>query len=405
MNPLMLRITDGKKRKYISLKVGISESEWNKSKGELKVKRPRKQDQKGYQDYQNYNNLKKTISEVENKYLDKIDELSKLGQTVTIDRLIELTDNPIKKVTVNECFDERISYLELKGRIGTSKSYRDAKNSLSRYLKNEIYFYELDKPLLRGYKDWMEEGNLSGSTMGIYLRTIRAVYNYAIESNYASINDYPFGKNSILNDVVSNSNKRAITKADVMKIAELKLEDGSKLKDAQNYFLFGYYASGINFADLASLSWGDIRTNRVEFFRQKTVRSKKKQELISIKITPAISEILSYYRVRTGLDSKGYIFPILDRNIHKEEKQQFYRKKRVRKELNNNLKIIAKRTGIDEVLTSYVWRHTFASVAKNELKASIPVISEMMGHSNISTTESYLKGFDHSEYDKLSDAL
>lgn len=61
-----------------------------------------------------------------------------------------------------------------------------------------------------------------------------------------------------------------------------------------------------------------------------------------------------------------------------------------RRYYNDHLKKIAKMCSIEQNLTSYVARHSFATQA---LLQGIPIkaISVMMGHSSVATTEVYLK--------------
>lgn len=70
-----------------------------------------------------------------------------------------------------------------------------------------------------------------------------------------------------------------------------------------------------------------------------------------------------------------------------------------------DLKIIGKEIGCEIPLTTYVWRHSFATVLKNEKQASIEEISELLNHSDIKVTEVYLKKFPQKHLDKLADSL
>jgi site-specific recombinase XerD len=60
-----------------------------------------------------------------------------------------------------------------------------------------------------------------------------------------------------------------------------------------------------------------------------------------------------------------------------------------RKRYSKKLKLLAALCGIEENLTSYISRHSFATKAKN-LGVPIATISDMLGHKNVKTTEVYL---------------
>lgn len=57
------------------------------------------------------------------------------------------------------------------------------------------------------------------------------------------------------------------------------------------------------------------------------------------------------------LIESGYLFPILNRNIHKLDTQKYNRRKKVLLKVNNALKEIAKTIGVKANLTTYTARH------------------------------------------------
>ena len=68
-------------------------------------------------------------------------------------------------------------------------------------------------------------------------------------------------------------------------------------------------------------------------------------------------------------------------------------------QVNKELHLIAKEVGITLELTTYVARHSFATVLKKS-GVSIALISEALGHSDLSTTQIYLDSFDNSQIDE-----
>lgn len=65
---------------------------------------------------------------------------------------------------------------------------------------------------------------------------------------------------------------------------------------------------------------------------------------------------------------------------------------------NKALKELADLAGIEEEITGYTARHTFATMAKYK---GVPVaaISEALGHADIKTTQVYLSQFDQDTLD------
>ena len=66
--------------------------------------------------------------------------------------------------------------------------------------------------------------------------------------------------------------------------------------------------------------------------------------------------------------------------------------------INKNLKLIATQLNVDANMTTYVAGHSFASVLKKS-GVSIALISEALGHSDLSTTQVYLDSFDNEQID------
>ena len=69
--------------------------------------------------------------------------------------------------------------------------------------------------------------------------------------------------------------------------------------------------------------------------------------------------------------------------------------------VNNKLKKIGELLGLNISLTSYVARHSWASIAKSK-NISISTISEAMGHDSETTTRIYLTSLDTSSVDKAN---
>jgi site-specific recombinase XerD len=68
-------------------------------------------------------------------------------------------------------------------------------------------------------------------------------------------------------------------------------------------------------------------------------------------------------------------------------------KKQLVKQINKYIRRIAETVGIEKDVTTYVARHSFATVLKRS-GASIKFISEQVGHSSIKTTENYADSFE-----------
>ncbi len=145
---------------------------------------------------------------------------------------------------------------------------------------------------------------------------------------------------------------------------------------------------GTSFIDLSFLKVNDIKNGRVEYKWKKTGR------LHSIKITPPLLEILNRYTKEKSADD--FILNI----IQKEQvfKKQYAAARDEMRRYNKALKGLATLAGIEDTITSYTARHTFATTAKFK---GVPVaaISDALGHSDVKTTQIYLDQFDNDTMD------
>jgi integrase len=93
-----------------------------------------------------------------------------------------------------------------------------------------------------------------------------------------------------------------------------------------------------------------------------------------------------------------YVFPILTISNKKTVMQEY---EKVRSRYNRHLRKIGEMAGVGRKLTSYVARHSWASIAKSK---HIPtaIISEGMGHDSEQTTRIYLASLDTSVVDKAN---
>jgi integrase/recombinase XerD len=208
---------------------------------------------------------------------------------------------------------------------------------------------------------------------------------------------YPFGRNKYTIPT-GPSRKRAISKNDIIKIKNLDLPENSPLWHARNYFLFSFYTMGMNWSDMAHLKIKNIVNDRIEYIRLKTKR--KTDKSFSVKINPKIQGILAYYAY--GKDMDDLIFPIIQRtdnpSIIREDIMNRLRR------YNKNLERIGDLCGIEEKLTSYVSRHSWATIAKKS-GIDIGIISDALGHQDALVTRTYLDSFGNKEIDLANDNI
>lgn len=160
----------------------------------------------------------------------------------------------------------------------------------------------------------------------------------------------------------------------------------------------------MSFVDMANLTINNIEMlvtgAHIVYKRQKT-KNAKNVKPIKIFVTPAIKEQLEWFKANTP-ETGEYLLPIITKEYDGE---QLYEHVRCRyKRINANLKKLGKALGISLTLTTYTARHTMAMTLQgNDIPREI--ISQALGHSNLTTTATYLAGFSTSVLDKVAKML
>ena len=299
--------------------------------------------------------------------------------------------------SVSYAFDKYIESLMLQDRIGTAESYGNAKNSLESYKKN-LEFADITPDFLDKYESWMLENKRSISTVGIYLRSLRAIFNRQdIDSSL-----YPFGTDKGKYTIPTSRNiKKALTLEEIQKIYHYEPDPNTNEEMARDYWMFLFISNGMNVKDFCLLKWENIEGNMITYIREKTKRTSKEQRKIEVAIKPETQDVINKWGIRS-LQKDAYIFPHLNKDMNAETQRDTH--KQLTKVINDNMKRIAKKLEIDKDVTTYYARHSFATILKHS-GAGIEMISELLGHSNTSVTQSYLKGFAKEEIQKQTDPL
>ena len=374
-HPLMIRVCKDGKKKYVSLGVSVLPQFWDFTKNQPKKNCPNK----AY--------IEKIIADKSSEFAERIIELKAEKKEFTATTLTErLTESTRARRTVGEVFQSQIENLKQTGRTGYALSHREVYNSLLKFNGHlNIYFSEIDTVWLKRYETWLRGQGFSENTIGRRFRTLRAVYNVAIEEKCVKVDYYPF-KSYKVSKLHQATAKRAISKADIMRIIEYRSNDFYK-QFAVDLFAFGYFMGGINFVDIAYLKTDNIVDGRLIYTRRKT------HKLIRLPLQPKAQEIIERYRQ----DGALFLFPILSA-FHKTEQQQRNRVHKVISKVNERLKEVGKELEIPIDLTTYVSRHSFATVLKRE-GVSTSIICESLGHRSEKVTQIYLDSFENSQID------
>jgi integrase/recombinase XerD len=294
------------------------------------------------------------------------------------------------KDDVFSAFNQLIERLTQDGRAGTASSYNCAYKSLKNFTGSDILpFASVTVDFLHAYERWMLDSDKSITTVGIYLRALRAVYNDAISSGDAHKDSYPFEKRKYVIPAGRNV-KKALSLSEIEKIFNYEPAHEGEEK-ARDFWVFSYMCNGINVKDMARLKYENIVGDEITFIRAKTERTSRQniKPIVAI-LTPETKSIIE----RWGNKPKkgdNYVFPILTKGLSPVE--ELAKVRYATKAINKYIKRIALAVGIEKNVSTYYARHSFSTVLKQS-GASMELISESLGHSNLKTTQSYLDSFE-----------
>jgi integrase len=381
-HPTVLRITKDRASKIISLGINCSKAHWKS--GEITKKHP------------NASVKNRIILKKKEEALKIIDEFNLEGIDFTLNQFeSKFRGKKFSKVTVSEFWIEKVSDLNIAGRTGNARAYKDVYNSFFKFNKNKnLVFREITPTLLDKYETYLRSNKNTDGGIGLKMRELRALFNDAIKKGVVDEKYYPF-KVYKVSKLKGKGIKKALTRDKVKLMEALNTDKNPHLIDAKNYMLFSYYMGGMNFIDVMKLKWENIQGDRILYIRSKT------KGRFSVKMLAPVRKVIDYYKSQNR--ATDYVFPILLRD-NLTPMQVENRKHKTLSKFNQQLKEIAKIQGVEQNVTSYVIRHSFATNLKFA-GISTDLIGESMGHHDVSVTKAYLKEFDDEVIDNAMNKL
>ncbi len=312
--------------------------------------------------------------------------LERAGADFTADRVVELYRSSGAAGRGFLGFArELIEQLRQVGRERTAESYTSAVNSFERFrgMSGDVSLEEMESELMVGYETYLKASGVCPNSSSFYMRNLRAIYNRAVEKELTPPRN-PFRH---VYTGIDKTVKRAVPLRTIRKIRDMDLARSPEMDYARDLFMFSFYTRGMSFIDMAYLKKNDLRNGILAYRRQKT------NQQLFVRWEKPMQEIVDKY------DTAGspYLLPII-RDGGKDARRQY---KNASHLINRRLKAIRERLELPVVLTTYVARHSWASVAKSK-NVSISVISEAMGHDSEHTTRIYLASLDTASVDRAN---
>jgi site-specific recombinase XerD len=188
------------------------------------------------------------------------------------------------------------------------------------------------------------------------LSVFKSLINRAIRNGHIKENpfkDFPISKKS--------GKREFLSMEEISLLEELRQKPlPNTISNVLQYFLFACY-TGLRYQDIKDLKFKDIDNDMVSIIMHKT------KERVTIPLS---------------IRAKNLLYPGL-------QNQKIFRVY-VNQVTNRYLKEISKLSGINKEISFHCARHTFATIGIS-LNIPIEVISKLLGHTDLKTTQIYAK--------------
>ncbi|MDR2913255.1 MAG: site-specific integrase [Tannerella sp.] len=330
---------------------------------------------------QSYLQSIKTGLDAELKQLDELVRLLEMKSDYTVDELADLYTSNSFNGYFFPFVDYTVKNLKDNNRQKTASILLTAKSSFERFFSGQdILLDKIDNDLMRKYESWLKNTGMMKNTVSCYMRALRSVYNQAVKQGLTTQKN-PF--NGIFTRI-DKTVKRAMNEDVLVRFKNMDLSSHRELALARDLFMFSFYMRGISFIDMANLRKSNVKNGYIIYSRSKT------RQMLTVKLEACMQEIIAQYKSQTV---DNYLLPVYTAQNRNNTSQL--------RNHNKRLKRISDMLGLEKPLSSYVTRHTWATLALRK-GISIEVISESMGHENETTTRIYLASLEQSVVDKAN---
>jgi integrase/recombinase XerD len=367
--PINLKITNRGKKTFISTGYSVKLSEWDFEKELVNVT---------HKNSARLNNIiRGMLVEHESKLLeleskDGFNTIGMIKQKITTNKAVKLFEYA---ATYNE-------NLKTKGKLGTYRRGLTVITKLKDFIKNDnILIEEFNYTIVKNYDLHLRDTySNTNSTIHANMKYIKTIILSYIKEGYMSFDKNPFINYKIKPDV---ANRAYLTDDELLKLENLKLNQGSLKYHHKNMYVFSAYAGGLRISDVLQLKWENYKDEKISLRIQKT------KQPICIKIPKKAIDILNLYH-KEGVMETDLIFPVLKCGNIKNKDELFKAISSATAYINADLKDIVGMVEIKKSISFHTARHTFATRALQK-GMRIEYVSKYLGHSDIRETQIYAK--------------
>lgn len=292
----------------------------------------------------------------------------------TVDEVVDFITSGSTKIPFIPYCQKFIDNMINEGRGKSASNYRCAKVSFEEYFGNSITFQDINT---KGLNSWIKSLNHMARAKETYPKAIKTMFDAGCleyndyNRNIIRIPSRPFmGVKIPKHDLPE---KRAIDRSDIISIFNYQPKTKRQILAIDVSKLI-FFLVGMNTVDIFSLPSNSLKDGKIKYNRSKTKGERRDKAYIEIAVPKELSDILKKWKGNDKLFDFGYIN---DRSLNRA--------------VNEGLKEICKDLDIDKV-TTYTFRHSWATIAQNDCGASTELVAFSLNHTSAhKVTEGYIK--------------
>jgi integrase/recombinase XerD len=403
-HPVKIRVTYNRKSRYYPVKAEdkplyMMANDWEKLNKAERLKGEQKAN-------------KETIETLATRARDARDKITQNNQQFSFERfekefLLQESKRGFLKV-----FSDHLQVLLNEERIGTYEAYKNAYTAFNKFRGaiykrkgreavevkkgKELSPIDLNTKMLNEFETKLKKNGAGRTTIGMYMRSLKVIYNLCLEDNPSLKESYPFALKATTKKgykISTGGGKKgfALTVQELRAFMDIPTEPGAPEHEAKLLWLFSFHCDGMNFRDIALLKHNKIdwKQRNFTYVREKTKRTEEKEVIITVTITDEIEEIIKALSDPFDNRPQSYVFNFGLTN-GMDPKQEYATIKQKLKINNEYTKRLCRDNDLCPI-TTYCARHTWATITYLHELASIEYISERLDHNNLQTTKTYLE--------------
>jgi len=270
----------------------------------------------------------------------------------------------------NDFYAYALNYLEVYKKTYTQGTYEKIYYDLQKLkrFKPTLTFDEINYDFFCKYEAYMLNTlNNQTNTIAKSLKIIKRFISIAVKNGTLKVD--PVSSYTIKTAPTSRT-YLSVEELNLLEDLFLKNEINNSLRNTLQCFLFACY-TGLRYDDILNLDYKDISTGYILLVQGKT----------NVQIT-------------IPLIDKAKI--LIDQSKHSGKVFTVY----TNQKCNQYLKLIMILANINKMVSFHTARHTFATISLN-IGIPIEVVSKLLGHADLKTTQIYAKLFEKTKFDQM----